>query len=209
MKYLSLIVALSSFCAFAQDAGDVDAGVDVIPPQLIQASPAAFPEDAGIVGGDVELLLTIDTAGAVTDINVQSSIGEAFTDSAVAAAKGLAFEPATKNGEPVSVVLSYRYRFEVPVVSAADAGEIPTTGTLVGQVLTRGTREIISLAQVGLADGGVVTTETDAEGRFTLVIPPGPQSVLVTAAGHVKRVFKENLKAGQTVQVFYRLTRTY
>lgn len=202
-----LLLALLSEPAFADDAG-VDAGLDVVPPELIQTSPAAFPEDAGI-GGDVELLLTIDTTGAVTDIKVESSAGDAFTESAVLAAKGLAFEPATQNGEPVSVVLAYRYRFETPVLLAVDAGEPVTVGTLKGQVLTRGTRETISLAQVGLEDGGTTTVETDAEGRFTFELPPGPQRVQVTASGHVKRVFKENLKAGQTVQVLYRLNRTY
>ncbi len=58
-------------------------------------------------------------------------------------------------------------------------------------MLTRGTRESIALAQVGLEDGGITTVETDADGRFTLELPPGPQRVLVIASGHVKRVFKE------------------
>ena len=55
-------------------------------------------------------------------------------------------------------------------------------------MLTRGTRESIAL---GLEDGGITTVETDADGRFTLELPPGPQRVLVIASGHVKRVFKE------------------
>jgi hypothetical protein len=82
-------------------------------------------------------------------------------------------------------------------------------GRLSGRVLTRGTRETVSLAQVGLEDGGITTAETDAEGRFTLEIPTGPQRVLVTASGHQPRVFKENLSQGQTVEVLYRLTRTF
>jgi TonB family protein len=204
-----LLLALLGASAFAQQVDDViDAGVDVVPPQLIQPSPAAFPEDAG-VSGEVELLLTIDTTGAVIDVTVQSSTGQAFTDSAVTAARGLAFEPATQHGAPVSVVLAYRYRFETPVVSSVDAGEPARVGRLTGRVLTRGTRETISLAQVGLEDGGVTPAETDAEGRFTLEIPPGPQRVQVTASGHVPRVFKEKLEAGQTVEVLYRLNRTF
>ncbi|MDP1823649.1 MAG: TonB-dependent receptor [Archangium sp.] len=208
MKHLLVLVLLSA-SAFAQQVDDViDAGVDVVPPQLIQPSPAAFPEDAG-VSGEVELLLTIDTTGAVIDVTVQSSTGQAFTDSALTAARGLGFEPATQHGAPVSVVLAYRYRFETPVVLSVDAGEPMLVGKLTGRVLTMGTRETLSLAQVGLEDGGVTAVETDAEGRFTLEIPSGPQRVLVTASGHVKRVFKENLKAGQSVEVLYRLGRTF
>ncbi|MDP2274285.1 MAG: TonB family protein [Archangium sp.] len=204
-----VVLALWSAPVFAQEAVDVvDAGADVVPPQLLQPSPAAYPEDAG-TGGDVELLLTIDTQGAVIDVTVQSSVGEVFTEAALLAAKGLTFEPATQNGAPISVVLAYRYRFEAPVLISADAGEVSPFGKLSGQVLTRGTRESIALAQIGLEDGGITTVETDSDGRFTIELPPGPQRVLVTASGHVKRVFKENLKAGQSVQVLYRLNRTF
>lgn len=206
---MSLVLVLLSAAAFAQQVDDVlDAGADLVPPQLVQPSPAAYPEDAG-VSGEVELLLTIDTSGAVIDVQVQSSSGQAFTDSAVLAAHGLGFEPATQQGAPVSVVLAYRYRFEAPVLLSADAGEPSQLGKLTGRVLTLGTRETISLAQVGLEDGGVTAVETDAEGRFSLEIPPGPQRVLVTASGHVKRVFKENLARGQSVEVLYRLGRTF
>jgi len=209
VKLSCLLLALSSASAFAQPLEDVvDAGAEVVPPQLVQASPAAYPEDAG-VAGDVELLVTIDTTGAVTDVTVQSSAGEAFTEAALTAAKGLVFEPATLHGVPVSVVLAYRYRFEAPVVVAVDAGATMTGGKLVGQVLTRGTREPIPLAQLSLGDGGVTLVETDADGRFTLEIPAGPTRVVVTASGHVKRAFNENLKPGQTVEVLYRLNRTF
>ncbi len=205
---MAVVVLISTF-AFAQDAGvEGDAG-GIFAPQLVQPSPAAWPEDAGVAGGDVELLLTIDTSGAVTDVQVQSSPSDALTASALFAARGLVFEPATQNGQPVTVVLAYRYRFEPPVLVFTDAGVPRSTGLIVGKVLTRGTRETIALAQVSLEDGGVTTVETDADGRFELEVPPGPQRVQVTASGHVKRVFKENLTAGQRVEVLYRLDRTY
>lgn len=207
-SWVAVVCALS-VSSFAQEPEAVfDAGLDVVPPQLMRPSPAAYPNDAG-VGGDVELLLTIDTTGAVIDVTVHSSAGEAFTQVALAAARGLVFEPATQNGAPVSVVLAYRYRFEPPVLLAVDAGDVAPLGKLVGQVLTRGTRETIALAQVGLEDGGVTAVETDAQGRFSLDIPTGPQRLVVTASGHVRRVFKEHLKPGQTVQVLYRLSRTF
>ena len=85
-------VTLASTLAFAQDAG-IDAE-GVLPPVLVHASPALWPEDGG-TGGDVELLLTIDSTGLVTDAQVQSSPGEAFSVAALLAAKGLVFEPAS------------------------------------------------------------------------------------------------------------------
>jgi TonB family protein len=207
-RALLALLLLAAASASAQQADDVlDAGLEVLPPTLVQPSPALFPLDAG-TAGEVELLLTIDDKGLVTDVQVQSSTGEAFTQSATAAARSLVFEPATQNGAPVAVVLAYRYRFEAPVFEP-DAGPPPEFGTLRGTVFTLGTREVVPLAQVQLEDGGVTAVETDAEGRFTLELPPGPRRVVVTASNHVRKVFKENLAAGQVVQVKYRLARLY
>lgn len=203
-----LLLALISSTALAQPLDDVvDAGADVVPPTLAQPSPAPYPRGAA-TSGEVELLLTIDTAGAVADVQVQSSTAEVFTEAAVQAAKLLRFEPATQRGEPVAVVLAYRYRFELPEL-VVDAGPPPEYATLRGRVQTLGTRDVVPLAQLGLEDGGVAPVETDAAGRFTLHLPPGAQRVVVTASGHVKRVFKESLQRGQVVDVLYRVPRSF
>ncbi len=202
---MSLVVAvLITILSQSPDAGpESDAGL-LLPPLLMQSSPAPWPSDAGTQGGDVDLLLTIDATGAVTDVQLQSSPSEFFTTSATTAARGLQFEPATQDGIPLRVVLAYRYRFEAPT-APEDAG----LTLLTGKVMTKGTRDVVSLAQVSLEDGGLTSAETDAEGRFTLSVPPGPLRVQVTASGHVKRVFKENLTLGQHVEVLYRVDRTY
>ncbi len=186
-------VALVSALAGAQD---LDAGVE--PPVLLKASPADWPEDAG-VGGDVELMLTIDESGSVVDAQVASSPGEAFTAAALSASRGLEFAPASVDGGAVSVVLAYRYRFEH---SAPDAG--PPGARITGRVFTKGTRDLIALAHLSLEDGGVAV-ETDKEGRFTLDVPSGATQIEVTASGHIKRVFSETLDAGQKLEVIYRL----
>lgn len=214
----SLVVLLFSLStlSFAQ-ALDVDGGViDVaaemdagtfVPPALVQPSPADWPEDAG-TGGDVELMLTIDATGAVVDVQVQSTPGEPFTSAAIAAARGLGFDPAQRAGVAVPVVLAYRYRFEPPTLISTDA-DAGLTATLRAQVLTKGTREPVPLAQVTFADGGTTLAETDAEGRFTLELPPGPVRLRIAANNHKPRVFKENVKVGQQVEVLYRLDRLY
>ncbi|MBL8912422.1 MAG: hypothetical protein JNM17_17150, partial [Archangium sp.] len=81
----SVVVLVLLVCGFAraQDAGlsapdgglviDVAAEMDAgtfLPPVLVQTSPAPWPDDAldaGLTGGDVELALTIDAEGAVSD----------------------------------------------------------------------------------------------------------------------------------------------
>lgn len=199
-------ILLMGFGAFAQDAG-VDAGVVLVPPELLEASQAPFPEDAGVMSGSVELRLTISTEGAVTDVVVVDSSADVFIGPAVTAARALKFSPATQNGEPVAVVLGYRYRFDAPL-PVIDAGVI-VGARLQGQVMTKGTREEVPFASIGLEDGGVALVESDAQGRFSLDVPPGAQRISVMATGHRPRVFKETLKPGQTVQVIYRLDRTY
>lgn len=219
MRSLALSLLLLSALAHAQDAG-LDAGIDldaeldagtILPPVLVTTSPAAWPEDAGLTGGDVELMLTIDEHGAVADAQVQSTPGEPFTASALFAARGLVFDPALRNGQPVPVVLSYRYRFEPPrLISDPDAGVDPHLATIRGRVMTRGTRDGVSLAQITLdGDGGVTLGETDAEGRFTITLSPGPHRLRVLAPNHKPRVFKEFVEPGQKVEVLYRLDRLY
>lgn len=153
------------------------------------------------MGGDVELLLTIDETGKVRDIEVQASPGDAFTDSAISAARGLVFEPATVDGGVVGVVLAYRYHFEQ---AARDAGLPP--GRLVGTVMTKGTRDVIPLAHLSFGDAGI---DTDGAGRFEIDLPAGAFEVHVSASGHVERLFKEKVAPGQQVEVLYRLERTY
>lgn len=205
-----LVLSLWSTFAFAQiDAGDPDGG-ELIPPVLVQSSSAAWPADAGTAeGGEVELRLTIDTTGAVIDAQVDASTSAAFTESALTAAKGLVFEPARQNGEPISVVLAYRYRFEPPVFDIPDGGLSTTNVTLTGQVFTKGTRDPVLLAQVTTENGDTGMVEVDNEGRFTLELPPGPHTVVVTAPNHLRRTFKENGVAGQRITVVYRINQAF
>ena len=75
--------------------------------------------------------------------------------------------------------------------------------------MTKGTRDVVPLAQLSLSDGGLPSAQTDAEGRFTLEVPAGELRVEVTASGHTRRVFTEKLAAGQRLEVLYRLEPTY
>ena len=198
-----VVVSLSSF---AEDTA-VDAGVEVVPPSLMQASPAPYPSDAGTEAGEVELRLTVDTEGKVIDIVVVQSSADTFIGPAVTAARELKFTPATQGGEPIAVVMGYRYRFEPPSV-VVDAGVV-SGAVLRGQVMTKGTREEVPHALIGLEDGGVASIEADEKGRFEIALPSGAQRISVAASGHRTRIYKENLREGQTVEVVYRIDRSY
>ncbi len=85
-----------------------------------------------------------------------------------------------------------------------DAGTGIESGVLSGIVQVRGTREPLAVALVTTSDQSF---ETGADGRFAIVLPPGPVKVHVAAAGHFARDFTEVLSTGQRLEVIYRLDR--
>jgi len=62
--------------------------------------------------GLVSLRVTFDKSAKITDVEMISSSGcDKFDKDAVTAAKGIKFNPAVKNGEPVTVVKIVQYTF--------------------------------------------------------------------------------------------------
>ncbi|MFO0599043.1 MAG: TonB-dependent receptor [Myxococcaceae bacterium] len=71
--------------------------------------------------------------------------------------------------------------------------------------MSKGTRDPALLARISTHDGGVVLTEVDAEGRFSVEVPPGELTLTVTAPAHRPRTVRESLSPGQQLDVVYRL----
>jgi TonB family protein len=83
------------------------------PPRLLTFVPAARPAEAADVTEEVsvELSLSIDRAGAVTDAAVVRGAGRGFDEAAVAAARGFVFAPARRGDVAIPVRIRYRYVF--------------------------------------------------------------------------------------------------
>ncbi len=77
---------------------------------------------------------------------------------------------------------------------------------LSGTVEARGTREPVALANLLAADGGVLA-ETDADGHFTVPLGAAVYALTVRASGYRALSVTESLKAGEQVEVRYRLER--
>jgi TonB family protein len=122
------------------------------PPKLARFHEAVFP--AGETRSSrVELALTIDAEGRVTEARVLESGGPSFDAAAVDAVKEFAFEPAEVNGRPAAIRIKYTYAFTYappappppppkPVAAPASA---PATAPEAGpsapaEVTARGTR---------------------------------------------------------------------
>ena len=85
------------------------------PPELVERAEPEYPESKKTAheSAEVELKLTIDESGAVSDVEVTSSAGEEFDVAAIDAARKLKFKPATRDGQPIVARIPFRFVFKV------------------------------------------------------------------------------------------------
>ena len=68
-----------------------------------------------VYAGKTVALVTFDRSGKVTKVVLAVKSGcKKFDEESVDAAKGIEFEPAVKNGEPITVVKKMEYAFRNP-----------------------------------------------------------------------------------------------
>lgn len=80
---------------------------------IIRRAEPRFPEEArsARLSGTVKLLLVLAADGTVKHILVLQPSHQSLTESAIEAARKITFEPAIKDGHPVSSVLMMEYGF--------------------------------------------------------------------------------------------------
>jgi TonB family protein len=180
------------------------------PPKLTKFIPAQAPESAGTPPRtepvEVDVEITIDATGTVTEARVPAPAGEAlapFEAAAVAACKQFVFEPARRDGKAIPSRIKYRYVFEPPPPPP------PTTGALEGRVMARATGQVVAgvVASVVSEDGVFTrTVGTDEHGVFKLGdLPPGHYRVKLAGAGLAPLSVVEDVTAGDLTAVTYRL----
>jgi TonB family protein len=143
----------------------------------------------------VSLTLTVDATGAVTDAVVDEAAGHGFDEAAVAAARKLVFEPATRDGKPVPARIRFVYRFE------------PPPGVLAGRVVTLATEKPIAGATVVVRDaaGAERTITAGPDGTWRLEVAPGRYHVTVSAAANAPHEADVSVLAGEEVSATDRL----
>lgn len=168
---LLFVLWLTSLEARAQEA-------PIEPPRLVQGNEAPYPPEAMQAGveGDVALILTIDEAGEVTEVETTSApLGHGLEEAAVAAALAFRFEPARSGGAPIAVRVPFVYRFRLPPPAALPARAH-------GRVTDAETGQAVVGAVVEL---GELATETDREGRFAFEgLAAGAGALVVSSPLH-------------------------
>jgi TonB family protein len=131
------------------------------PPRITKPVPksnrgAAYPKqalDEGLYQSvEVGVLITVDVSGAVTAASVEKPAGHGFDEAALEAAKGMLFDPATRDGEPVAARTRVLYKFTPPPAVLSGrvvtlAGDRPIAGATVTVVDPAGT---VQVATTGL-----------------------------------------------------------
>src|SRR5689334_21495596 len=108
---LLAVVSLSSVPAWAQAyegarREEVDAGVHTPvltkAPELIQTVEAVYPSEAAAAGktASVEIIVTIDEKGQVSDAQVMTPVRDGFDEAALAAVRQFQFSPAEVDVAP-------------------------------------------------------------------------------------------------------------
>jgi len=184
------------------------AAAALTPPKLVTFVDAVYPAaakaaDAGEIV-NVDLELTIDATGAVTEVHVATPVGDGFDEAALAAARRFVFEPARRGTQAIPARIKYRYAFQPPQAAPPP----PTTGALEGRVLVRGAdRPAVDTVVTVIGAGGEAhTAVTGPEGTFTFAaLPPGKYRVQLAAKQLNPLSAEEEISAGDLTSVTYRL----
>ncbi len=190
----------------AQPAGPV-----VVPPRPLADAKADYPPDALEAGLEADVVLQIDVLadGRVGEVTVREAAGYGFDEAATAAVKSMRFQPATVDGVPAAVRISYTYRFRVEQRAVEPAPEPEPARVLIarGDVRERGTRKRMTGVAVILSETGE-SFLTDQRGAFEIFGPgPGRYTLEVPLDAYEPYRKPFEVAEGEVAKVKLRLTR--
>jgi TonB family protein len=225
---LATVALVTAAHAHADEDGGADAGAgDAAAPAASDAGPAphalappapvempviTYPADAPPLAEpvEVEVILTIDATGAVTNAEVARSGGAVADAAVVAGVKRFRFHPATQDGVPIPVRIPFTQTFEPPPPPPPPTAPV-LDAVLEGVVVERGTRASVASASIVARDeqtGETAVAATDAGGVFVLPLRGGRDyEIRIAAIDHERFVQREHLDLRQKLKVKYLIDR--
>jgi TonB family protein len=171
----------------------------LVPPVVTKDPGAVYPPQAITDGVSapvtVVVIVEVDREGHVKNTRVEASQGHGFDEAALEAAKGLVFQPGTKDGAPVPARIKHAYVFT------------PPAARLVGRVFAVGGEPLAgATVTIRPAEGPerVVATSPDGHWSFESV-PAGTYHVQVTALGFKPHESDETVRYGEEASTIDRL----
>lgn len=174
----------------------------ITPPVLKKDEGAAYPEQAikdkvrDVV--TVVLVLELDATGAVRKATVETPVGHGFDEAAVTAAQSLAFDPATKDGQPIAAKIRHKYEFA------------PPASRLVGRVTSQLKDAPLGGVRVSVSAEGGASFEaiSAADGTWHIEgVPAGTYRVTVASPGYVAQSYDQPLDPGEEATIDVRLSK--
>ena len=175
----------------------------IVPPKLVKFVEAEFPpsEVAAGQGATVVLQIAIDATGKVAGVTVTASAGPAFDAAAVGAASQFVFEPATVDGKPIPVKITYGYKF-----TFTEKLVKKQTADFVGVIRERKSGHPIANARVAVDTGQEAVT--DDQGRFQIVdVPPGEHTVTLSGETFMTVGTTENFEPSKKLDATYEVDK--
>ncbi len=204
----ALLVLLVATPAFAQSEGDTGStgtspaarsSPTIVPPKLLTFVQAEFPPTEIAAGRSAAVLLqiAIDGSGKVAAVTVLESATPAFDVAAVAAARQFVFEPATVEGRPIPVKITYRYQFTLTETLVRKQ-----TADFVGTIRDRASKAPLANVRVALDTGQ--ETVTDEHGRFAILdLKPGEHGVTLSGESVASVGTTETFEGGKQLDATY------
>jgi TonB family protein len=182
-------------------------------PPVAHSADVPYPANAPAHGEPIVVTakLTVDPTGRVTHVEIVGEAHPVFDDAVLAATRTFQFDPATYDGKPVAVEITFTHTFlppPPPVPPPATSGGPPVNAVLRGRIIELGTRDPVSTATITATVGEhTYTAEADARGHFALPLPAGDARVSVSAPGHNAFLQREQLARSQDLAVTYLVER--
>jgi TonB family protein len=200
-------------CALLFGGGVARADQPVVaPPRLAHSVEAVDPRPAGDAARvTVELELEIDRDGRVGAVKVVGSASPELDAAASDAARAFAFEPATRDGQPIPARIRYAYVFAERSAAPPLAMHPAATAGVSVTVVDQETGKPLAGADVLVTTdaGATFQAKTDSAGQLRIdQLPLGPVHVVVSAPGHVPQRFDEALEEGVLTEAKLRLELT-
>lgn len=108
---------VSAFYQYFTRGSDVNFASDLgtIPLKIIEKRPAPYTNEArrNMVEGTIKVAVLFSSTGVVKHVLVLDGLPFGLTENAVRAARNIRFEPAVKDGKPISVVKLVEYSFDI------------------------------------------------------------------------------------------------
>jgi TonB family protein len=126
--------------------------------KVIRAVHPDYSEEARRAGiqGSVALMIDVGADGKVQNVTVQRGLGYGLDEKAVEAARQWLFQPATRDGQPVSSVVNVALSFGPAMPGASSESVVANTGVTMPRVVLKVEPEYSEAARRAKFQGTVV-----------------------------------------------------